>query len=54
MMFYCEACAVKNKWPMPEFSRSFGPCELCEDKGPNDCFDVPSQFLPEREKQRGN
>lgn len=45
-MFYCEACRVKWRWP-EGFSRSYGPCEMCDSTGP--CHDVPSRFLPDPE-----
>lgn len=50
-MFYCDACARKNKWP-DEFwlPRSRGPCEVCGKVAV--CNDVPSTWLSSKRKQR--
>ena len=42
-MFYCDACAKKNKWP-DGFSKSRGGCEVCGNTAV--CSDVPSSALP--------
>lgn len=44
-MFYCEWCAVKNKWPFDFFMiASIGRCEDCGKT--RECVDVPSSSLP--------
>jgi hypothetical protein len=49
-MFYCNDCAIDNKWPygygMP---MSRGPCEICGKT--RDCVDVPSGQLPMPKEQ---
>jgi hypothetical protein len=53
-MFYCKMHAEKNGWPWPEHEEmqftipplSHGPCEVCSDKKPKLCADVPSSYLP--------
>jgi len=44
-MFYCNACAKKNKWPYEFWMfMSRGPCEICGQT--RDCVDVQSSQLP--------
>jgi len=43
-MFYCDACAKKNRWPIG-LVRSSGSCEVCGKK--RECSDVPSSKLPD-------
>ena len=53
-MFYCAEHAKKNGWPFPDDTSSaftfpptsYGPCELCPDRTPKLCADVPSRQLP--------
>jgi len=49
-MFYCHPCALKRSWP-ESLSRSYGRCEMCGRS--RECYDVPSQYLPEPPKKRG-
>ena len=42
-MFYCDACATKNDWPLSS-AKSKGACEDCGQSAI--CNNVPSSRLP--------
>ena len=46
-MFYCDACAKKNRWPIG-LVRSSGACEVCGKK--RECSDVSSSKLPDPDR----
>jgi hypothetical protein len=50
-MFYCDACARQNGWPIELFGRSWGGCEMCGKQ--TSCNDVPSTMLPRNSKEGG-
>jgi len=50
-MFYCDACAKKNRWPIG-LVRSSGACEVCGKK--RECSDVSSSQLPDPAPQLHN
>lgn len=45
-MFICHVCLEANEINSGYHFRSFGPCEVCGNKG--ECLDIPTWQLPDR------